>query len=88
MVASKQETNRIAYDTAERMAKQAAAPADVLSGLAQSMGEELAAGEIYLKRAKHATDKGDCDTARLYQELAAEENRHFEELSARRAKLL
>ncbi len=76
-------STKITTDTAAKIAAQYTPPVDVAKGLEQSMGEELAASESYLKRAKHAVLKGDCETARIYEGLAKEENNHYEELNKR-----
>lgn len=58
-------------------------PKTVEQGLQQSFGEEMTASMWYQFRARHARGHGDEKTARLYEQIAAEENHHLEEFNRR-----
>jgi rubrerythrin len=58
-------------------------PKTVEAGLKESMSEELTASMWYQLRARNARGFDDVETAQLYEELAREENGHYEELSRR-----
>lgn len=58
-------------------------PKTIAHGLQQSMGEELTASVYYQMRAKDAAKRGDHKTANLYNHIAAEENRHYEQYNKR-----
>ena len=58
-------------------------PGSVQEGLQESMGEELTASFWYRERARHARQNGDDHTARLYEQIASEEDEHYREFNAR-----
>jgi len=51
--------------------------------LRQSMGEELMASSVYHVRALHAKEAGDEETAKLYKQIAKEEDEHYQEFGYR-----
>lgn len=86
MPLSKEEIVQIAKEVAGRVIEERMvyhAPETVSQGLQESMGEELTASMWYQLRARHAQGHGDGETARLYNHIAAEENRHLEEFNKR-----
>jgi len=58
-------------------------PRDIGTGLSQSALEEDIASNWYMKRAKHARDNGDEETAKLYEHIANEESVHQKEFNQR-----
>jgi hypothetical protein len=54
-------------------------PKSIAQGLQDSMVEEKTADDWYMKRAKHAREHGDENTAGLYEHIAGEERNHYEE---------
>jgi rubrerythrin len=58
-------------------------PKTVEAGLKESMSEELTASMWYQLRARNARGYDDVETAKLYEELARDENQHYEELGQR-----
>ena len=66
-----------------RYAKTFEPPHNTAEGLEDSMGEELTAAFWYRERARHARQTGDDQTARLYEQIASEEDEHYREFNAR-----
>jgi len=60
-------------------------PETIEQGLQDSMIEERTAADWYRKRAEHATVQGERDqrTSALYEHIATEEDRHYDEFKAR-----
>ena len=90
MALSKEEIAQIAKATAlEVIAARATfhKPATIVEGIQDSMGEEVIAYQFYQLRAKHARKLGDEVTAGMYEHIASEEFRHYEELSKRQVDL-
>ncbi|MDP2729116.1 MAG: hypothetical protein Q8O55_01380 [Dehalococcoidales bacterium] len=58
-------------------------PETVRQGLQESLGEELTASMWYQLRARHARGRGDGETVKLYEHVAIEESRHYEEFNKR-----
>jgi rubrerythrin len=58
-------------------------PKSVLQGIEASMTEEQTAINWYLRRAQHAEDNEDLETATRYREIAKDESHHWEQLSDR-----
>lgn len=63
-------------------------PKTVEEGLQDSMIEERTAADWYRKRAKNAADYHvDVETTALYQDIAVDEDEHYDKLNARLQKL-
>ncbi|MDD5510678.1 MAG: ferritin-like domain-containing protein [Dehalococcoidales bacterium] len=58
-------------------------PATISDGLQHSMSEELTASNWYHQRAVHARNHGDNESARLYEDIAGDEDEHYREFSER-----
>lgn len=93
MALSRAEIEQIALSTARhvvtslhRYAVTYKEPETIEEGLTESMGEELTAANWYRQRAKHARSRGDQVTATLYEEIAGEEDHHYNEFTAHLAK--
>ena len=83
MAIERKEILEIANKTAERIVKSYLNPASVELGLANSIGEEQAAAEYYVRRSDQASKEGDYETSRLYLRIASEESDHAMEYLAR-----
>jgi rubrerythrin len=85
MVMTRDEITEVARATAQEVINQLHSyqiayqdPKTVLEGLQQSMGEELTAGNWYRRRAINARLKhGDEETAKIYEEIAGDEDSHY-----------
>ena len=74
------EIEKISTEVADSVIARYNPPQSVEHGLVESMGEEHAAAEIYLKRAQHALENGNIGVSELYEHLASEELGHVDEL--------
>ena len=92
MALSREEIEQIAKSTAQsvleglhRYTVAYKEPETIEQGLQDSMIEERTAADWYRKRAEHATVRGERDqrTSALYEHIADEEDRHYDEFNAR-----
>lgn len=58
-----------------------------ITDLEKSAGEELKAAYDYRERAAFAREHGDVATAELYEHIAKEEDKHYEEFMSRARKI-
>jgi rubrerythrin len=58
-------------------------PSSISAGLHESMGEELTAANWYRRRAEDSRKRGDETTARLYEEIAGDEDDHYRQFGQR-----